>query len=169
MLAIFLGPVAAPPCTLPNKSMQRQGNTTALRGECSCFFFWTISAANPERTMRSARPPLFVTLFDTLLGRFWRFLGSFWRPERLWGGAGSDERNEARLHGSTNGSGGADGGSDGARPGSAGAPFGRIVEPMAPNRVPKWLQNGSQRWPRRNSEKCAPAQAGAHLSLSRWV
>ena len=71
-------------------------------------------------------------------------------------GTGSDERNEARLHGSTNGSGGADGGSDGARPGSAGAPFGRIVEPMAPNRVPKWLQNGSQKWPRRNSENCAP-------------
>ena len=51
--------------------------------------FWTISAANPDRTMRSARPPLFVTLFDTLLGRFWRFLGSFWRPERglgpTWG------------------------------------------------------------------------------------
>ena len=72
------------------------------------------------------------------------------------GGAGSDERNEARLHGSTNGSGGADGGSDGARPGSAGALFGRIVEPMAPNRVPKWLQNGSQKWPRRNNENCAP-------------
>ena len=53
------------------------------------IFFWTISAANPDRTMRSARPPLFVTLFDTLLGRFWRFLGSFWRPERglgpTWG------------------------------------------------------------------------------------
>ena len=58
-------------------------------GNARVFFFWTISAANPERTMRSARPPLFVTLFDTLLGRFWRFLGSFWRPERglgpTWG------------------------------------------------------------------------------------
>ena len=89
MLAIFFGPVAAPPCTLPNKSMQRQGHTTALRGGMLVFFFWTISAANPDRTMRSARPPLFVTLFDTLLGRFWRFLGSFWRPERglgpTWG------------------------------------------------------------------------------------
>ena len=61
----------------------------SLGGGMLVFFFWTISAANPERTMRSARPPLFVTLFDTLLGRFWRFLGSFWRPERglgpTWG------------------------------------------------------------------------------------
>ena len=137
MLAIFF-------CTCCSTSMysakQEHAKTRthySLEGGMLVFFFWTISAANPERTMRSARPPLFVTLFDTLLGRFWRFLGSFWRPERLWGGAGSDERNEARLHGSTNGSGGADGGSDGARPGSAGAPFGRIVEPMAPNRVPK--------------------------------
>ena len=85
----FFGHVAAPPCTLPNKSIQRQGHTTALRGGMLVIFFWTISAANPDRTMRSARPPLFVTLFDTLLGRFWRFLGSFWRPERglgpTWG------------------------------------------------------------------------------------
>ena len=89
MLAIFSGPVAAPPCTLPNKSIQRQGHTTALAGGMLVIFFWTISAANPDRTMRSARPPLFVTLCDTLLGRFWRFLGSFWRPERglgpTWG------------------------------------------------------------------------------------
>jgi len=89
MLAVFFGPVAAPPCTLPNKSIQRQGHTTALGGGMLVIFFWTISAANPDRTMRSARPPLFVTLFDTLLGRFWRFLGSFWRPERglgpTWG------------------------------------------------------------------------------------
>ena len=175
---------------LCQKIIRRQGHKTAFGGgECSRFFvdllqhlhvlcqtrasndkdtlqpvggtpvifFWTISAANPDRTMRSARPPLFVTLFDTLLGRFWRFLGSFWRPERLWGDAGSDERNEARLHGSTNGSGGADGGSDGARPGSAAAPFGRIVEPMAPSRMPG------------ETVKSAPAQAGAHLNLSRWV
>ena len=61
----------------------------SLGGGMLVIFFWTISAANPDRTMRSARPPLFVTLFDILLGRFWRFLGSFWRPERglgpTWG------------------------------------------------------------------------------------
>ena len=61
----------------------------SLGGGMPVIFFWTISAANPDRTMRSARPPLFVTLFDTLLGRFWRFLGSFWRSERglgpTWG------------------------------------------------------------------------------------
>ena len=108
------------------------------------IFFWTSSAAHPASTSRSARPPLFLTLVDTLLNRFWRFLGPFWRPERLWGGAGSDERNEARLHGSTNGSGGADGGSDGARPGSAGAPFGRIVEPMAGKMASKWESKVAQ-------------------------
>ena len=75
-------------------------------------------------------------------------LGPFERPERLWGGACSDERNEARLHGSTNGSGGADGGSDWARPGSAGAPFGKIVEPMAPieqgaKMASKWEPKGA--------------------------
>ena len=38
MLAIFFGPVAAPPCTLPNKSIQRQGHTTALGGNARDFF-----------------------------------------------------------------------------------------------------------------------------------
>ena len=42
----------------------------SLRGGMLVIFVWTISAANRDRTMRSARPPLFVTLLDTLLDRF---------------------------------------------------------------------------------------------------
>ena len=69
MLAIFFWTCCSASMYSAKQEHAKTRKHYSLEGGMLVFFFWIISAANPERTMRSARPPLFVTLFDTLLGR----------------------------------------------------------------------------------------------------
>ena len=129
---------------------------------CNCFFFWTFLAPYPDSCNQRKIPSVW-NHFRVI----WEASGAVLEAWTSLGGAGSHQGVE---HGSTaapRGSGGEDGSSNWARPEGAGAPLARIVEPMAPNRVPKWLQNGSQKRPRANGENRAPVPTGAHLSLSR--